>query len=160
MHTHTHTYTYARVYERVRVNWLTHFESLCVWARFVCAGISRLAACVHNYPKCAAERTNGRSHGYLRLRCRCRCCRRCRCSGKRVASDSFCRRRASFLVNAPAPTRISILLAFRVRGCLPLVLKRSYKKNNKTKQNSVNSHQWTKAERVKFVKFLSVRTLQ
>lgn len=84
----------------------------------------------HNHPKCDAERTCS-----LALTATCACAVDFAVAADaafvRAAqvnesnSDSFCPRRVSFLVSAPGPSRISILLAFRVCGCLPLVLKRS-----------------------------------
>lgn len=112
--------------------WNTRFE--CILP--ACAGISHWRS-AHNHPKCDAERT--RSFALTAT---------CACVVVAVAvdffvradqvneslssdSDSFCARRVSFLVSALALSRISILLAFRVCGCLPLlVLKRSYKQTN------------------------------
>lgn len=107
---------------------LTHstFEWSFVWV----TSLAVLEFLAHNHPKCDAERTCS-----LALTATCACAVDFAVAADaafvRVAqvnesnSDSFCPRRVSFLVSAPGPSRISILLAFRVCGCLPLVLKRS-----------------------------------
>lgn len=107
---------------------LTHstFEWSFVWV----TSLAVLEFLAHNHPKCDAERTCS-----LALTATGACAVDFAVAADaafvRVAqvnesnSDSFCPRRVSFLVSAPGPSRISILLAFRVCGCLPLVLKRS-----------------------------------